>query len=379
MKRLTILEGIDSVFLISFSILVVMGLVILQSASSIASFNESSNVYFYFTRQFLQGVVPGIVLFSLASQIPYTLWKRWSPLLFLATLGLNLLVLVPGVGIERLGATRWINLGVVSFQPSEFMKLAAILYIGTLLVKLGNSKVQKGAVFSILTVSSVIGLVVAVLQRNLSTAILIMTIIASMVIQSPIKIRWILLVMAILVTGAATFAYGVDYRAERITTFWQEDTEIDVLGSGYHSRQNLIAVGSGGLFGVGWNQSRQKFNYVPEPIGDSVFAVFAEEAGFVGVTLLLILFATIIIRLIQIAMPMKDAYAQYLIVGVVTWFVVQSFLNIGSTIRLIPLTGMTLPFISYGSSSLWVLFIAFGIVANITKYRNNRIASKSKK
>ncbi len=370
MKRLTILDGIDSFFLISFSILVVWGLIILQSASSIASFNETSNGYFYFARQLTRGVFPGIFTFALFSSIPYLFWKKWSPLIFLFILILNTIVLVPGIGVERLGATRWIDLGVISVQPSEFMKISIILYIGTLLVKLGKLKVQKGVVFSILTITALTGFVVAFIQRDLSTAVLIMTIIGSMVIQSPIKLRWIVLVSGIILIGAVSFAFAEPFRMTRIITFLQEDVDTDILDSGYHSRQNLIAVGSGGLFGVGWNQSRQKFNYVPEPIGDSVFAVFAEEAGFLGVVLLLTLFSSIVIRLIQIAMPMNEPYAQYIIIGVITWFVIQSFFNIGSTLRLIPLTGMPLPFISYGSSSLWGLFIAFGIVANITKYRN---------
>lgn len=370
MKNNTTLSGIDPLFLVSFSFLVVIGLAILQSASSIASYNVAGHVYVFFTRQLLQGILPGILLFGIMASIPYGWFKKLSFLIFFGALCINLFILIPGVGVERLGATRWIDLGIVSFQPSELMKLGAVLYIAGLLTKLSRVGRQRGIVTGITLITGIIFAVVSVLQTDLSTGVLIAAIIASMIFQSPIKFHWIVLLVTLFLLLVGILASTENFRVTRIQTFLRGPGQVDLQDENkYHFNQNMIAVGSGGLTGVGWNQSRQKFNYVPEPIGDSVFAVFAEESGFIGVVLLMGIFVVVAFRLLRIAYSLHEPYGQYVLIGIVTWFVFQAFLNVGSTLGIIPITGMTLPFVSYGSSSLWVLFMAFGIVANITKYR----------
>ncbi len=360
--------GIDSTFLIAFSVLVIGGLVILQTASSVASFNETGNHYHYFTNQLVRGVLPGVILFMTLSSIPYQVWKKLSLLIIGGALVVNALVLVPGIGLELKGASRWLDLGPIAFQPSELLKLALILYLAMILSKLGPKINTWGALVSVLVVLSLTVGIVAVIQSDLSTALVLLVIAASMLFQSQIGLSKILILALVGVIAGIGFIAMEPYRLARVQTFVQGGEE-NSLGQGYHVQQNLIAVGSGGVSGVGWNQSRQKFNYVPETTADSVFAIFAEESGLVGIVLLTILYLVISVRLIQISGRLPDSYGQFIIIGVVTWFVFQSFLNIGSTMKLIPLTGMTLPFISYGSSSLWVLFAGFGIVANVTKYR----------
>lgn len=363
-------KQIDKTFLITFFLLVVLGLVILQTASTVESYRISGNPYHYFGRQFLGGILPGIVLFSVANSIPYTWWRRGSIVILLGALVINAaIVFFPSIGVEQYGAVRWVDLGGMSFQASELLKVGLVLYLPVLLTHLKGEEKQwpfVGVIGGI--VGGAIG-IVAGLQSDFSTAAVLALMSGVMILHSEMRWRWVTLFLIIGVLGGSYFLVVQDYRVERLYTFFDGSAEEKALDEDWHKRQNLISVGSGGLTGVGWNQGRQKFQYVPEPLADSIFAVYGEEAGFMGILFFMGVLFVLITRMISLANKVVDPYGQYVIVGVVTWFFVQSILNIGSTMNIVPITGIPLPFVSHGSTSLWVLFFVFGIVAQLSRYR----------
>ena len=362
------LQGIDPVILISFGLLILFGLVILQTASSVVSFLEYKDPYHYFLQQLIKGVIPGIILFILFAKTPYQWLRKVTFIGFLVILGINCLVFIPSFATTVNGATRWIQIGGFSFQPSELLKLALLLYLAMLLAKFKKSINIPSTLFFVL---GVIGLSVGIVvtgQSNLSTGILLTGISGGMLFQSPLKLRYLGVLALVGIVGAILFIRLEPYRWERAVIYMQGQ-EQDKTDKGYQIDQSLIAVGSGGLMGVGWSQSRQKFLYLPEAKTDSIFAIFGEEAGLIGIIILLSIFTVTILRIIWLSANIKDDFARYILIGAATWLSLQIFFNIGATIKLIPVTGVTLPFISYGSTSILILCVLFGIIANISTHR----------
>jgi cell division protein FtsW len=368
MKLFKEYKNIDIIFLILFGLLLLAGIIIFQTASSVSSYLASGNPYMYFKTHIIQGILPGVVIFGIVSYIPYFWYKKLSVLGYIIALGLNLLIFIPGFGKTIYGATRWVSIAGFDFQASELLKIALLLYIAALLSQFKhkiNSLPKLMIVVGIVLISVAL---VVVGQSNLSTGILLFSSSAAMIYHSELHKRYIFILGGVAMAFVFFAIVLSPYRLNRINTFLEGGQE-DMLGSGYQIEQSLIAVGSGGLFGVGWNQSRQKFKYLPESRSDSIFAIFSEEAGFVGVSLLVGLFAAITFRIIWLSTQVSDTFAHYILIGGATWFMMQVFVNIGSTIRLIPVTGIPLPFISGGNTSIWVLSVLFGIIANISKYK----------
>jgi cell division protein FtsW len=362
------LQGIDPIILISFGILILLGLVILQTASSVISFLEYKDPYYYFVQQLIRGVIPGIILFVIFAKFPYQWLRKLTLIGFLITLGINCLVFIPSFATVINGATRWVQIGGFSFQPSELLKLALLLYLAILLTQFKHTINAPSKLFFVLGVIVLsVGLVVKG-QSNLSTGILLTAISGSMLFQSSLKLKYLGILVIIGIIGALLFIRLEPYRWGRAITYL-EGQEQDKLGKGYQIDQSLIAVGSGGVLGLGWSQSRQKFLYVPEAKTDSIFAIFGEEAGLIGITILMSIFAVTIFRIIWLSVNVKDDFARYILIGAATWLSLQIFFNIGATIKLIPVTGVTLPFISYGSTSILILCVLFGIIANISTHR----------
>jgi len=362
------LQGIDPVILISFGLLILFGLVILQTASSVVSFLEYKDPYHYFLQQLIKGVIPGIILFILFAKTPYQWLRKVTFIGFLIILGINCLVFIPSFATTVNGATRWIQIGGFSFQPSELLKLALLLYLSMLLAKFKKTINIPSTLFFVL---GVIGLSVGIVftgQSNLSTGILLTGISGSMLFQSPLQFKYFAIFLLIGVISASIFVISSSYRMKRVETFLQGQ-EQDKTDKGYQIDQSLIAVGSGGILGVGWSQSRQKFLYLPEAKTDSIFAIFGEEAGLIGIIILMSIFGAAIFRIIWLSVNIKDDFARYILIGAATWLSLQIFFNIGATIKLIPVTGVTLPFISYGSTSILILCVLFGIIANISTHR----------
>lgn len=355
--------------LLLFTVLVLLawGLVAVSSASAVLSYERFGHNNYYFFRQVIFTGV-GLVVMLVLSRIDYHFWKKWSKPLLLAGLVLLGLVLVPGLGIKPTAARSWFRIGDFLLQPSEFVKLAIIFYLASWFErkKGAESNFWFGIVPPLLVAGAVITLVV--LEPDLGTAAIIGAIVMVVLFAAGAKFKYLISLMA-LALGALWFLIkAAPYRAARIVTFL--DPSLDPRGIGYHINQALLAIGSGGLWGYGFGASRQKHNYLPEPIGDSIFAVIAEELGFVRILILVLLFALLVFAGLRAARSAPDKFGQLVVVGITGWISLQAFINIGAISGFLPLTGITLPFISYGGSSLLAVCAAVGVLLNISRQRS---------
>ncbi|NMB48587.1 putative lipid II flippase FtsW [Candidatus Kuenenbacteria bacterium] len=367
----------DYVLVTLIGLVIVLGMVMLSSASSVLGYTKFHDSYWYVKHQFLLGFLPGLVLFLFFSRTDYRLWKKIAPLLLWFSIGLLVLVFIPGLAAGYGTAKSWINVFGFSLQPSEIVKLTFLLYLAAWLEK-RKEKVHDFA-YGFLQFLVYLGLVAGliIIQPDVGTvSILVLT---SVVVfyAGGARLGHIMLV----VTGAAAalgaLIAAAPYRLKRLTAFM--NPEADPLGIGYHVKQALLAIGSGGWLGLGLGQSKQKYQYLPEVAGDSIFAVIAEELGFVITTLFIILFLAIFYRMMKIAQRTPDTFGQLVVVGVGVWLLGQFFVNIGAMLGLMPLTGLPLPFVSYGGTAMMTLLAAVGIVVNISCHTEERPVVKALK
>lgn len=354
-------------------VIIVFGLVMLSSASSVQGFEKFGDPNYFVKHQILYGIFVGIPLLWVMSRIDYHLWKRYAfPLMVGAIIAL-LLVLVPGIGLELLGAKRWINIGGIVFQPSEMVKIVFLIYLGVWLEARQKDihDFSTGFMPFMIMVSFLV-IMIAGFQRDLGTMVVIgvIAVTAYYVAGAPWKHLGIIVglgvtAMVFFVKIIPLFIPSFSYRANRLTVFL--NPELDPLGIGYHINQALLAIGSGGLLGQGLGQSRQKFNYLPEVTNDSIFAVIAEEMGFIITFGLVALFIWFMVRGYKIAKQAPDTYGKVIATGITTWIIFQAAVNIMAMLSLVPLTGIPLPFISYGSTSLITLLASTGILINISR------------
>ncbi len=355
----------DHIFLFILGCLIFFGLAMLASASAVMSYEDFGSSYGYLKHQVLLALLPGIFLFFIASKIRYTYFRKLSIFFLIFTMLLLFLLFLPGIGFETKGAARWIQVGSLTFQPSELLKLTFILYLAAWLESRKNNldSFSEG-LMPFLVICSIIA-VLLISQPDLGTLVVVLTIGAVIYFVGGGRISHLLISGVVGLIAVAILIYSDQYRLNRWTAFL--NPEIDPLGTAYQINQALIAIGSGGLFGLGFGMSKQKYNYLPEPMGDSIFAVTAEELGFVGSLVLLFLFLALVWRGLKIAKQASTTFGMLVSVGVMSWISIQAIVNIGAISGLLPLTGITLPFISYGGSSLIVLLTAVGIVYNISK------------
>lgn len=349
--------SLDNKLLVLSLILAVVGLVAIADASAPLAEREFSD-RFFFVKQQASWALIGVFFLFLFMKVKYTFWEKVAKLLFALNLVLLLAVFIPGVGTELLGAKRWIFIGPISIQPSEFLKLTMAAYLAKVASKDGKTAAY--------LVPIIIASILIMLQPDLGTTIVLVGMGFTQLFVSGVGLLTIFL-SGIFGSLAVIFAIITSpYRKERLLTFLEATR--DPLGSSYHIRQILLALGSGGLFGVGLGQSRQKYLFLPETATDSIFAVIAEEVGFVGTSILIAAFAYLVIRGVKIAKKAPDKFSQIMAVGVITWIGGQALLNIGSMVALVPLTGIPLPFISYGGSSLVATLAGIGVLLNISKH-----------
>lgn len=356
-------------------ILLMFGLIMLSSASSVAGFEKFNDPYYFVKRQLLYGVLFGLPVMWLLSRIDYHIWKRYAFALIVINIIFLILVLVPGIGVELLGARRWINLGGILFQPSELIKLTFLLYLGLWLEARQKSRAIHDLSTGFAPFMTMIGflvLMIAGVQKDLGTMVIIavIAIVAYFVAGAPWRHLAVIgaagvAMLLFLVKILPLFIPSFSYRANRLTVFLNPD--LDPLGIGFHINQALLAIGSGGLFGVGLGHSRQKFNYLPEVATDSIFAVVAEEMGFIIALSLVALYIGIMWQGIQVAKAAPDHFGRIVAAGIVTWITFQAIVNIMAMLSLLPLTGIPLPFVSYGSTSMVTLLAAVGILINISR------------
>ncbi len=355
----------DFVLVVLIAILTIIGLIMISSASVVMSRTVAGqNNYYFFTQLAAAGI--GLVLLFIFSKIDYRFWAKVSPFLLILSVILLIVVFLPGIGFSHNGASRWINLGFTSLQPSEPIKLALILFLAAWFEKKGSElrDLTRGTLPFLLIVGVIAGLIL--FQPDMGTASVIVSTAGIMFFAAGASLTH---VGALILTGAAGvwgLIIAAPYRMARLTTFMNPSA--DSTGAGYQIRQALVAIGSGGIFGLGFGRSRQKFNYLPEAATDSIFAIISEEMGLIRSGLIIFVILLFVLRGYKIAKEAPDTFAKLAAVGITTWVAAQSFINILAILGLMPLTGVPLPFISYGGTSLVMLLAACGILLNISKH-----------
>lgn len=348
-------------------ILLILGILILSNVSASISLKKFGNTYYFLNHQILFGIIPGLILALIFFKIPLHFLRKWFLIVVLINLILLAMVFLPKIGMSFGGATRWVSFGPISFQPSEFLKLTFILYLASWLNSRVNPKTKKEFSQTFIAFLIIIGLVslLLIFQPNISTLGIIVLIASLMYFSAGTPLWHSILILLIGLGGLFILIKTASYRLSRWLVFLKPET--DPLGIGYQIKQVLIAVGSGGIFGLGLGMSLQKFGFLPKPMSDTIFAIFSEETGFIGATILVFLFLIFFWRGFKISKEAKDRFSQLTALGITCWIILQSFLNIGSMIGILPLTGVPLPFISYGGSHLVAELIGVGILFNISR------------
>ena len=359
--------SVDVPFTLLTLLLLGIGVVMVLSASFARAYydieRETNGVAtYYFIRQTIFAL-GGVGVMFLASRFPITLYRRFSFLILLVAVGT--LMAVPVIGTRVNGAKRWINLGFTTFQPSEIAKIAVILYFANLICRFKN-KMQTFK-YGILPFAVILVVIVGllILEPHLSASIIIISVGAVMLFVGGVKLYWFI------AGGAAVGLFGViavkflAYSSDRITAWL--DPFADASDTGYQIVQSLYAIGSGGILGLGLGQSRQKYLYLPEEHNDFIFSVICEELGFIGAILILALFALLIIRGYWLAMHARDRYSFLVCTGITSLLALQVILNVAVCTNLIPCTGISLPFFSYGGTALLIQMAEMGIILSISR------------
>ncbi len=356
----------DTLLVGSVLTLVVIGLVMIYSASSAQAYSDYHDPAFYFKRQLLWLVVGGVVAYG-AYRMDYHILRKAAPYLLIASLIALVAVLIPHVGIVVNGARRWVGASFITLQPSEFAKLGSMIYLAAMLTQRGEriQQLTKGLVPLFVPV-----LLLALLvsrEPDQGTASLLVLTAFAMFFAAGARIPHMLAVLAFILPPVALMVLKTPYQRARIFAFL--DPWKDAQNTGFHIVQSLLALGSGGLSGVGLGASRAKFFYLPEQYTDFIFSVLGEELGLIGAIAVVVLFLTLAYRAIRIALTAPDRFGFFLVVGCTATIVIQAFVNIGVVTSSWPVTGVPLPFISFGGSSLIVSLICFALIANVGRFR----------
>ncbi len=355
----------DLVLSIAIFLLAFLGFLILTSVSMTMSKRMGYESFHFLKHQLLFGYLPGIIFAFIAYKINFKFVKKIAFPLIILAITLMLCVFLPKIGSTAGGAKRWISLFGFAFQPSEFLKLSFIIYLSAWLSRHGKEK--QSFVKCFIPMAVIIGVICALLiaQPDISTLVVIslVAILLYFTSNTPWYQTGILGLMG--VGGLALLIKIAPYRLNRFLVFLKPDTE--PLGIGYQLKQSLIAIGSGGILGHGLGLGIQKFGFLPQPMTDTIFSVYAEEVGFVGCIIFILLLLIFAWQGFKIAKKANNNFLKLMAIGIVGWIIIQAFVNIGAIIGILPLTGIPLPLVSYGSSHLIIEFIAIGLLLNISK------------
>jgi len=361
-------RNFDKIFATIVATLILLGFFLFISASLGLLAKESgakfSSIFF---SQFVFGLGLGLAFLFALSKIHYRKYKKYTLYIFLASIVVSFLVFVPSLGFEHNGAHRWLSIAGISFQPAEFLKFAFVLYFATLLSSFKPKFNQwKYSILPIIILLSVVS-IISFLQPDYGTLVIIGATAIAMLFVSGIPLRYFFTVILLAVFSIIPVLFLKSYIWMRIVTFFSPGG--DLLGAGYQINQSLIAIGSGGFFGKGFGKSIQKFGSLPEAIGDSIFAVTAEEWGFIGASFLILLFFLFTYRGLKIASRSTDLFGGLLAVGLVILIASQSFMNMSSMLGVFPMIGMPLLFISHGGTALFFTLAEVGVILNVSKYQ----------
>ncbi len=355
----------DYIVVLLSVLLMVLGLIVIYAISPGLVAGRTVSENYYISKQVI-AIGLGIVAFIVTAAVPVDSWRRFvRPLVIAAGLAA---VATQLFGEEINGAYRWITIGGVSFQAAELIKFALVVWLaGFLTDRISSGTLDKTETFKpLVTAVAIIGVVVAGLQSDLGSTGVMVMIIAAMCYVAGLPLKRVALFGGIVLLGTAFAIAASPYRRERVMTFINPEKDCQTIG--YQACQAHIAIGSGGMFGKGLAHGGQAFGYLPEAANDSIFAILAEKFGFVGVTFVIIIFMGLFAKLKSIAERASDNFARLLVVGALAWLSTQTFINIGAMIGLLPLKGITLPFISYGGTSIVFVAAIAGIVFNISRY-----------
>lgn len=348
-------------------VLLAIGLVVVYAISPALSESAHVGNNYYVFKQLI-AIALSLVAFFVTSQVPLSRWRQWyKPLLIVAGIATVIALIMPVN--PSYPARRWVHLGSFSFQSVELLKFAVMIWLAGFL----SSQLKKGAITDtqqtlkpIVIALGVVGVVVAGIQSDLGSTGVMVAMMGAMAFVAGLPLRKVVMIGGVIMVATLLLISATPYRRERLATYLHP--EQDCQTSGYQACQALIAVGSGGMMGLGLGRSVQAYGYLPEAANDSIFAIYAEKFGFVGVTILLGLFVALFGRIKSIAERAPDDFQQLIVVGVLTWLSVQTLINVGAMIGLLPLKGITLPFISYGGTSVVFVAAAVGLVFQISHY-----------
>ena len=357
----------DYLLLAVIFLLVIGGLAVLTSASSDLGKIKFNDSYYYLKHQILYGLLPGLFFFVIAYFVPYRVYRALALPFLLANLFLLTLVFTK-LGVTSNGASRWLALGSFTFQPAELLKLSFVIYLAAWFANTSANRarnVSEGLVPFLIICALTTGLLAA--QPATSVVVILMTAALAIYFVSGARWKHIFVVIGGGLLVLALLVIATPYRFARISSFLAPHGT-DAQGAGYHLNQALIALGSGGIFGVGYGQSPSKATALPEAVDDSIFAVVGQELGFIGAGLLLALFGTLTFRLFWIARDTRDAFGKLILIGFGTIVTFQAVVNVGAISGLLPLTGVPLPFVSYGGTALAVFLAMAGVSVNVSRY-----------
>jgi len=362
----------DYILALIVFLLSLFGLVMIYSASSVIA-QENFGSSYYFALHQLRPLIIGLLLMIGVYFVDYRLWRKIALPLYLANIVLLLAVFLPGIGRSFGGAHRWVGIGSFIFQPSELIKLTFLIYFASWLERKGGDVRHFASGFVPFIILMIVLGILIMGQPDLGTLSVIVTTAVIIYFISGARYKHIAITIAGAIALLLILIKVEPYRMQRFLVFLNPSGQ--TLGAAYHINQALLAIGSGGLWGLGFGQSKQKYLYLPQAHTDSIFAIIAEELGFIRVSLVLAAYVFIAWRGFKIAREAPDNFAKYLATGITTWITVQALINIGAMLNIVPLTGIPLPFISYGGSSLIINLASIGILLNISKYSRQDTSS----
>jgi cell division protein FtsW len=345
------------------ALLTVIGLVMILSAGSISAVEGYGTSFWYFNRQTLYAAA-GVIGLVVTARLPYAFWRRAAIPMLLMLLPVMLLTLHPAFGSSLYGASRWIDLGPITLQPAEFAKLLTVCAAAAILSRPWKNLQRPRDAF--LPLGPLVAVVagVVLLQKDLGTAVVICGSVFLLLFAAGLRLRHLAWTGLGGAAATAFFIFGIAYRRTRFLEAWL-NSELDPSGAGWQLRQGLIALGSGGWFGVGLGNSRQKWDYLPNAHSDFVFAILGEELGLIGALAVLSLFGALLFAGIRIAMNAPDAFGRLLAAGITGWIGLQILVNLGAVTGLLPITGVPLPFLSFGGTALVVTLAGVGVIASV--------------
>jgi len=365
----------DYILLVLIILLLSIGLVVIYSIGPGLSVNSGVGTNYFINRQMVS-VFLGVIGFGIAAFMPLKYWHKLErPLIILAAFSA---LMVRVLGQEVNGAYRWIQIGGFSFQADELIKFALLIWLAGFLannIKAGTIADFKKTLLPIITALFILGIVVAGVESDLGTTAVMMAMMAVMAFVASVPLKKIAIFVGIVVVCVILAVATSSYRQQRVATYLHQSQ--DCQNSGYQTCQALIAVGSGGILGLGLGNSVQAYGYLPESANDSIFAIYAEKFGFLGTTILLAIFAALFVRLKNIVERCPNNFSRLLVTGILAWLSVQAFINIGAMIGVLPLKGITLPFISYGGTSIMFVMASLGIVFHISRYTTYTVPTKN--